>query len=779
MKFLAVVSSLKWVILLCLPVTIASPDDEFHDSIDGSHVYTNTWAVEIQGGARVARDVAENQGFHFHGPLGSIEDHYIFEHKEVNKRSRRSADDHHQNLKSQKNVLFAEQQKILSRKRRGYVEDPDYRLQWYLKNTGQTKSRCSQYHGYESLDINVVPVWEKNITGQGVVVCILDDGLEYTHPDLKRNYEARASHDYNGNDNDPMPRYTSDRINKHGTRCAGEVAGERGNGVCGRGVAYNSRVGGIRMLDGEVTDAVEAGSLSFASDFIDIYSSSWGPDDDGKTVDGPGPLAKKAFRNGIKKGRKGRGSIFVWATGNGGRYSDYCSCDGYINSPFTISIGAVDNCGRKPWYSEACPGTFAVTYSSGEPTGNRDKQISTTDLSGKCTHTHTGTSAAAPLAAGIFALVLEANRKLTWRDLQHLVAQTSKVISPDDSDWQTNGAGHKVNVKFGFGALDTNKLVEAASSSDWKTAKKQHICETDVKVVDLSKSGSTDKITSFIETDSCGVDQDKCVTKVEHVHVAITLQFGRGRAYHTQRGKHSIVLTSPSGTRSDILRQRARDTSYTKGFENWEFLTVLHWDESPKGKWKLTIRDASSKDWSHKVLKWRLKFSGTCDIKNVFNIKINETEICGTHCREGCPSPNLFATECVDCSQYCDCTRGECVPACEPHLEADDNLRHCKRSLESKHKTDSDKKHTIKPAVAMPLSAKFAIICLSLVVISLMVAGIAYFAAKMPSIKNLPKGYHAMSKYPCAESTGDQEGEEEEGEEDVDAGVHTKLNIKS
>ena len=76
------------------------------------------------------------------------------------------------------------------------------------------------------------------------------------------------------------------------------MAGERGNGVCGTGVAYNARVGGIRMLDGEVTDAVEAGSLSYASTFIDIYSSSWGPDDDGRTVDGPGPLAKKAFRNG-------------------------------------------------------------------------------------------------------------------------------------------------------------------------------------------------------------------------------------------------------------------------------------------------------------------------------------------------------------------------------------------------------------------------------------------------------------------------------------------------
>jgi hypothetical protein len=57
------------------------------------------------------------------------------------------------------------------------------------------------------------------------------------------------------------------------------------------------------MLDGEVFDAVEATSLSFNSTYIDIYSASWGPDDDGKVVDGPGPLAWKAFENGIENVR--------------------------------------------------------------------------------------------------------------------------------------------------------------------------------------------------------------------------------------------------------------------------------------------------------------------------------------------------------------------------------------------------------------------------------------------------------------------------------------------
>ncbi len=53
------------------------------------------------------------------------------------------------------------------------------------------------------------------------------------------------------------------------------------------------------MLDGDVTDSVEAQSLALNPQHIDIYSASWGPDDDGRTVDGPGPLAKRAFRDGI------------------------------------------------------------------------------------------------------------------------------------------------------------------------------------------------------------------------------------------------------------------------------------------------------------------------------------------------------------------------------------------------------------------------------------------------------------------------------------------------
>lgn len=146
--------------------------------------------------------------------------------------------------------------------------------------------------------MQIIEAWELGYTGKGVVASILDDGIDYRHEDLAPNYDPKASYDLNGNDDDPTP--TQDAYNKHGTRCAGEVAMAANNSKCGVGIAYNSKIGGVRMLDGKITDRIEAEALSFALDHIDIYSSSWGPNDDGKTVEGPGTLAQMALLKGIQ-----------------------------------------------------------------------------------------------------------------------------------------------------------------------------------------------------------------------------------------------------------------------------------------------------------------------------------------------------------------------------------------------------------------------------------------------------------------------------------------------
>ena len=140
------------------------------------------------------------------------------------------------------------------------------------------------------------------------------------------------------------------------------MAATANNSNCAVGIAYKAGIGGVRMLDGDVTDAVEARSLGLNNQHIHIYSASWGPDDDGKTVDGPGRLATRAFLQGISQGRGGKGSIFVWASGNGGRDYDNCNCDGYTNSIWTLSVSSATENGLIPWYSEACSSTLATTY---------------------------------------------------------------------------------------------------------------------------------------------------------------------------------------------------------------------------------------------------------------------------------------------------------------------------------------------------------------------------------------------------------------------------------
>ncbi len=154
-------------------------------------------------------------------------------------------------------------------------------------------------------------------------------------------------------------------------------------------MAYHAGIGGIRMLDGDVTDSIEARSLIFNRDHIDVYSASWGPDDNGQVVDGPGPLARQAFAEGVLYGRKGLGSVFVWASGNGGRFNDSCACDGYANSIYTLSISSTSENSDKPWYLEECTSTLATTYSSGDPRQG-EREISTTDIRHSCTQKHTG-----------------------------------------------------------------------------------------------------------------------------------------------------------------------------------------------------------------------------------------------------------------------------------------------------------------------------------------------------------------------------------------------------
>lgn len=61
------------------------------------------------------------------------------------------------------------------------------------------------------------------------------------------------------------------------------------------------------------------------------------------------------------QGRGGKGSIFVWANGNGGREDD-CAADGYCTSIYTISVGAIGVTGEQSYYDEDCSSKMTTAY---------------------------------------------------------------------------------------------------------------------------------------------------------------------------------------------------------------------------------------------------------------------------------------------------------------------------------------------------------------------------------------------------------------------------------
>ncbi|NP_001081276.1 furin-1 precursor [Xenopus laevis] len=535
------------------------------EEITGQKVYTNTWAAHISGGSAEADRLCKKYGFINHGLI--FEDHYHFSHRAVMKRSLTPKRTRQVLLKREPQVHWLEQQVAKKRKKRDiYTDptDPKFMQQWYLLDTNRH-------------DLHVKEAWEQGFTGKGIVVSILDDGIEKNHPDLQANYDPAASYDVNDQDPDPQPRYTQLNDNRHGTRCAGEVAAVANNGICGVGIAYNANIGGVRMLDGEVTDAVEARSLGLNPNHIHIYSASWGPEDDGKTVDGPAKLAEEAFYRGVTQGRGGLGSIYVWASGNGGREHDSCNCDGYTNSIYTLSISSTTQMGNVPWYSEACSSTLATTYSSGN---QNEKQIVTTDLRQKCTDSHTGTSASAPLAAGIIALALEANKNLTWRDMQHLVVQTSNPAGLNANDWITNGVGRKVSHSYGYGLLDAGAMVAMAKT--WVTVGPQRKYVIDI----LSEPKDIGKRLEVRRKVEPCAGMSNYISTLEHVQARLSLSYNC-------RGDLAIYLTSPMGTRSCLLAPRPHDYS-ADGFNDWSFMTTHSWDEDPAGEWVLEIENVSN-----------------------------------------------------------------------------------------------------------------------------------------------------------------------------------------
>jgi subtilisin family serine protease len=214
--------------------------------------------------------------------------------------------------------------------------DPDFQFQWHLLNSGQSG-------GTPGIDINISEVWN-DYTGTGVVIGIIDDGVQHSHPDLSANYDTNLDHDARDGDSDAAP---GTSVDNHGTTVAGTIAAVGDNGVGVTGVAYGATIAGFRMgygNDGSTDQIVE--NLALQAN-VDISNNSWGFGgvffDDFSTPEFQPAAA--AILDAVTTGRDGLGTVFVFAAGNGFFSGDDVNFHNFQNSPHTIAVAALDHNG--------------------------------------------------------------------------------------------------------------------------------------------------------------------------------------------------------------------------------------------------------------------------------------------------------------------------------------------------------------------------------------------------------------------------------------------------
>lgn len=443
--------------------------------------------------------------------------------------------------------------------------DPLLPEQWYLHNTGTMPgSKAGE-------DINVRGAWE-SVKGDGVRIAVVDSSLDILHEDLAANVVPGGSHNYqpwaNGNAF-PLPCSGDDFVLNHGTRAAGIIAARGDNALGISGVAPRASLVGLNVMH---TGTVNASHVrdAFARDLDrnHILNSSWSADTD-RAFDGPPGIGladyQKLIQNALDNGRQGLGNIFVFAAGNDGHCRQQeGSCvrllatyDAYLNHQGVVAVCATDITGKRSAYST--PGANLLVCA---PSSNQNLPgIRTTSIQNQYGD-FGGTSAAAPMVSGVVALMLEANPRLTWRDVRLVLARTARKVDPDNPGW-TSHNGLNYHHAYGFGVVDATRAVEMARS--WQSvggSKEQKRCgpytsnaasgAIPIKAADESVDvlHTTHPTDGYLNSD-LEVPADCDIRQIEHVEVKANALPAAGQAQESlDAGLLQIMLTSPSGQRS-------------------------------------------------------------------------------------------------------------------------------------------------------------------------------------------------------------------------------------
>jgi subtilisin family serine protease len=145
------------------------------------------------------------------------------------------------------------------------ANDTHFGSQWGLKNTGQ-------HGGVIDVDVRACDAWQVT-GGVGVIVAVVDEGIELNHPDLRGNTDSLLSY------NSTTRMSPQDAIyGSHGTSTAGIIGAIRNNAECIAGLAPDSRLMSISALFGTamIADDLANGIFWATENGADVINNSWG-----------------------------------------------------------------------------------------------------------------------------------------------------------------------------------------------------------------------------------------------------------------------------------------------------------------------------------------------------------------------------------------------------------------------------------------------------------------------------------------------------------------------
>jgi len=291
--------------------------------------------------------------------------------------------------------------------------------------------------------ISASTAWDTS-TGSGVVVAVVDTGIDYNHPDIAANVWTNPNPGSSGHANDVrgwnFVSNTNDPMddNGHGTHVAGTIAAVGNNGIGVIGVAWNAQVMAVKGLDatGNGWDSNLGPALEYAvNNGADVISNSWSGQGTSQTTADAVDYAYNL------------GAVIVAAAGNNNsdasRYSPGNLWD-------VITVAATDTVGNKASFSNwgekidvAAPGVDILSLQASEST------IGTVVTPGYMRLS--GTSMATPHVSGLAGLILSGNPTYSNEDVRQTIRSSALPLGTDAS------AGFDSN--FGYGLIDCAKAM--------------------------------------------------------------------------------------------------------------------------------------------------------------------------------------------------------------------------------------------------------------------------------------------------------------------------------